>query len=222
MRILYICIVDDPFDPPGVGRFGGGHYFALDLIRHLVRQGEDITVATRRNRREKPAYQYVCGSLRVHRLLVGNASDISTDDVGDLLDDLRSALFKGMANQIFDTVHSQHWISGALGLAWANEKGGVHVHMPITLGRQQRPEVRGTSQQRVRRDVWEVNVFRAANWIVVASPYERDALIHAYHEVDFNIVVIIPCGIDTDVFYPRPGDTNNYLRRQAGSIGEGP
>src|SRR5437660_1020289 len=37
MRILLLTLTDDPFDPAGVGRFGGTHAFFFDLSRQFVR-----------------------------------------------------------------------------------------------------------------------------------------------------------------------------------------
>jgi hypothetical protein len=37
LHILIVTHIDDPFDPTGVYRFGGGSTFVFDLGRYLVR-----------------------------------------------------------------------------------------------------------------------------------------------------------------------------------------
>jgi D-inositol-3-phosphate glycosyltransferase len=222
MHVLLLTEIDDPFDPPGLGRFGGGHYFIFDLARHLVRQGDEVTLVTRLNSISKPLLQRVAPRLVVHRLNIGPAVDLGGEDVGAFLPELEKAAFEILADRRFDAIHSQYWISGVVAAAWCKARGGCHVHAPLSLGRRKKAEGMSGSQYSAIRDGCELEIFRSASWIVVTSPDERQALKTLYPEVNSKHVALIPYGVDPDLFYPRPGSADHYLRRQARSAGEGP
>ncbi|MFA7429635.1 MAG: glycosyltransferase [Rhodospirillaceae bacterium] len=221
MHILLITLIDDPFDPPGLGRFGGGHYFVFDLARHLVRQGDAVTVLTRLNRPDKPLRQRVSDRLHVVRLPIGPAEDLAGEAVGGLLSDLRIGFEAALGDAAFDAVHSQYWVSGMLGLDWAQRHGGIHVHAPLSFGRRKRAENLPSTAFSDLRDTCELAIFRRADWLVVTSPDEHQRIIELYPEIEARNVTLVPYGLDTGTFYRRPGSADHYLRRQAGSAGEG-
>lgn len=222
MHVLLITLIDDPFDPPGLGRFGGGHYFIFDLARHLVRQGDAVTLITRLNREGKALRQQISPALNIHRLAVGPPEDIKGEDVGTFLPELKKGAIDLLTGLSFDAVHSQYWVSGIVALAWSKATSTRHVHAPLSFGRRKKAEGLQPSVHAQFRDVCELEIFTSADWLVVTSPDEREALRRLYPEVENENIALVPYGVDTELFHPRPGSPDHYLRRQARNAGKGP
>lgn len=108
-----------------------------------------------------------------------------------------------------------------VGLEWQAKHGGIHVHVPISYGRRRRTDGGAASAAATERDAAEVTLYSTVDWLVVASPAERDTLNALYPEVAIKNVALVPCGVDTTVFHPRPGSPDHYLRRQTGGLGQG-
>ena len=63
MHVIVTSMIDDPFDPPGNERVGGGHVFLFDLGRYLIRRGFQVTYIIRKNSQKKKSLEKL-GSLK--------------------------------------------------------------------------------------------------------------------------------------------------------------
>src|SRR5712692_10219803 len=91
-HVVMLCLTDDPLDPPGWERFGGGHLFVLDLGRYLVRLGWRADYVTRRNAPTKQVCEELGPLCRVTRVDVGPAEDVATLALHPYLNDLVDAV----------------------------------------------------------------------------------------------------------------------------------
>ena len=215
MRILLLTLTDDPFDPAGVGRFGGSQAFFFDLSRQLVRMGHVVTIVTRLNDPVKPSFQALGPLCSVHRLAVGPAAEVAHHSLGHLREDLSAGVLALRLGEHFDILQTSNWLSGAVGLALVPRIADRHVHHLLSLGRVRLVLGEELSPHDKDRDEWECRVIAAADALVCVTEDERNALEGLYPDVPKQKVVIIPYGIDPVVFSPRPGDAYDYLRRSS-------
>src|SRR6185436_17565508 len=110
-----LCLTDDPLDPPGWERFGGGHLFVFDLGRYLVRLGFHVDYLTRRNSPSKPLHDSLGPLCTLTRLDVGPAADMPPLALHEYLDDLIAAAEIAVRDRVpYNVIHSHNWLSGAV------------------------------------------------------------------------------------------------------------
>jgi glycosyltransferase involved in cell wall biosynthesis len=214
MRILLLILTDDPFDPAGVGRFGGTHAFFFDLSRQFVRMGHNVTIVTRLNDPGKPQFQSLGPLCCIHRINVGPSLEIDHHALGHLREDLITSVL-ALFNTRFDILQTSNWLSGAVGTALVPNIANKHVHHLLSLGRVRLALGEEPSSHDQDRDEWECRIFASANALVCVTKDEQNALVELYPDVAKDKVTIIPYGIDPDIFSPRPGDAYDYLRRSS-------
>jgi glycosyltransferase involved in cell wall biosynthesis len=215
MRILLLTLTDDPFDPAGVGRFGGSQAFFFDLSRQFVRMGHAVTIVTRLNDPGKPRFQSFGPLCSIHRVTVGPPLEIDHHSLGYLREDLIASVLALPFEDRFDILQTSNWLSGAVGLALMPVIADKHVHHLLSLGRVRLTLGEEQSSHDEMRDEWERRIFASADALVCVTEDEQNALERLYPDVAKHKVTIIPYGIDTDVFSPRPSDAYDYLRRSS-------
>jgi glycosyltransferase involved in cell wall biosynthesis len=213
MHILLLTLTDDPFDPAGVGRFGGSQAFFFDLSRQLVRMEHCVTIVTRLNDPGKPRFQSLGPLCCIHRVAVGPPLEVDHHSLGHLREDLVASLLALPLEGRFDILQTSNWLSGAVGLALVPDIADKHVHHLLSLGRVRLALGEEASSHDQARDEWECRIFASADALVCVTEDEQNALERLYPDVAKHKVTIIPYGIDPDVFSPRPGDAYDYLRR---------
>jgi len=215
MRILLLTLTDDPFDPAGVGRFGGTHAFFFDLSRQFVRMGHSVTIVTRLNDRSKPRFQPLGPLCCVHRVAIGPPEEIDHHSLGHLRKDLIATVLRLPLGERFEVLQTSNWLSGAVGLGLVPSIADKHVHHLLSLGRVRLELGEEPAADDQVRDEWESRILASADALVCVTQDEQNALERLYPDVAKHKVTIIPYGIDADDFSPRPGDANDYLRRSS-------
>ena len=215
MRILLLTLTDDPFDPAGVGRFGGSQAFFFDLSRQFVRMGHGVTIVTRLNDPGKPHFQSLGPLCCIHRVAVGPALEIDHHSLGHLREELIASVLALHLGGRFDILQTSNWLSGAVGLALVPGIADRHVHHLLSLGRVRLALGEETSSDDKDRDEWECRIFASADALVCVTEDEQNALERLYPDVAKQKAIIIPYGIDPDIFSPRPGDAYDYIRRSS-------
>jgi glycosyltransferase involved in cell wall biosynthesis len=215
MRILLLTLTDDPFDPAGVGRFGGTHAFFFDLTRQFVRMGHDVTIVTRLNDRSKPRFQSLGPVCCIHRVAIGPPLEIDHHSLGHFRDALIASVLALPLGSRFDVLQTSNWLSGAVGLALVPGIADKHVHHLLSLGRVRLGLGEEPTSHDQARDEWESRILASADALVCVTEDEQNALERLYPDVPKHKVAIIPYGIDPDDFSPRPGDAHDYLRRSS-------
>lgn len=213
MRILLLTLTDDPFDPAGVGRFGGSQAFFFDLSRQFVRMGHQVTIVTRLNDTGKPQSQSLGPLCTIYRVAVGPPSEVDHHSLGFLREDLIASVLALPLNCRFDILQTSNWLSGAVGLGLVPKLADKHVHHLLSLGRVRLDLGEEPSPHDQTRDEWECRIFSSTDALVCVTKDEQNALERLYPDVAKHKVTIIPYGIDADVFSPRPDNAYDYLRR---------
>ncbi|HLB28498.1 MAG TPA: glycosyltransferase, partial [Dehalococcoidia bacterium] len=154
---------------------------------------------TRRQERRSPDLIPLGPGVRVVHLMAGEPAPLSRQElVRPLPAFLRGLLAFG--NDAYDLVHSHYWLSASAGAILSRRWGVPHVATFHTLGEvknQARPEER-ESQNRIRA---ERAVAEGAERIICCSEAERALLLDLY-DADPARVVVVPCGVDLERFYP--------------------
>jgi glycosyltransferase involved in cell wall biosynthesis len=215
MRILLLTLTDDPFDPAGVGRFGGTHAFFFDLSRQFVRMGHCVTIVTRLNDPGKPRIQSLGPLCCIYRVAIGPPLEVDHHSLGHLREDLIASVLALPVEGGFDILQTSNWLSGAVGLALVPGIADKHVHHLLSLGRVRLALGEEPSSHDQTREEWECRIFASADALVCVTKDEQDALERLYPDVPTHKVIIIPYGIDPSIFSPRPGDAYDYLRRSS-------
>jgi glycosyltransferase involved in cell wall biosynthesis len=215
MRILLLTLTDDPFDPAGVGRFGGAQAFFFDLSRQFVRMGHYVTIVTRLNDPGKPCVQALGPLCCVYRVNIGPRLEVDHHSLGHLREELIASVLALPLEDRFDILQTSNWLSGAVGLALVPSIADKHVHHLLSLGRVRLALGEEPSSHDRVREEWECRIFTSADALVCVTKDEQDALERLYPDVATDKVNIIPYGIDPTIFSPRPGDAYDYLRRSS-------
>ncbi len=211
MRVLITTLADDPLDPPGEDRYGGAQLFMFDVGRHLARSGHYVHFLTRRSRPGKPLHQSLGRYWHIHRADIGPQGERSHHDLWQYRPEIE-ATTAGLISQqpLFDAVLSFNWLSGI-----AAKSAGIrpHVHHILSLGRARLALGEEPHPSDDSRDAGEVEVFSHADRLVCVCSNEFASLQQLYPEIDASKGRIIPYGTDSDVFYRRPCDADDYVRR---------
>lgn len=215
MRVLLASLLDDPFDPPGHERIGGGHVFVFDLGRHLVRRGHAVTYLVRRSDPDRSPREQVGPRCRVLRVDAGPLCDVDPTTLASLLAELTDASLAAIGDAPVDVVHSHYWLSGSVARHLVARRPARHVHSVLSLGRAKVAAGEPAHPSDRVRDAAEVDVFNRADAVIVTCPSERDDLRRLYPEVRGDHVHVIPYGVDPDVFFPRPAPPRSVLHRAA-------
>ena len=221
-HVALLAYIDDPFDPIGEGRIGGGQVFLFDLCRYLVRIGDRVTFVSRRNG-PKPECDALSPRFTIHRLPVGPPADISTDAFAFLLDELERSTDAVLARSApVDVIHSYHWTAGEIGRRIAARAAVRQVHSVLSIGRPKltAPSVYATETEAIR-DRCEEALFQSGAELLVACPAERDEILALYPEAAHATFRIIPHGVDPHVFHPVTETADDFVRRATGRFKQG-
>jgi glycosyltransferase involved in cell wall biosynthesis len=213
-RIVLVSMIDDPFDPPGFERFGGGQIFLFDLGRFLVQIGYKVTFITRLNSSSKAEFAEIGPLCEIYRLAVGPPKELWPAEVGSYLDELCLSFKTLLSDKEFSVIHSHSWIAGEAVWRFRSERYIRHIHSIQSLGRANREAGQPLGSSAAVRDQCELHVFTAADALIVLSAVQHSNLSRLYPEVDLAKTHVIPHGVDPDVFYPRPQPEDDFVCRQ--------
>ncbi|MFL7906063.1 glycosyltransferase [Azospirillum argentinense] len=167
-------------------------------------QGFDVTYITRLNAPDKPAFKQLGQRCRIHRVPVGPPRELSPGEVGAMIDELEIAtrpILCGQASGV-TVLHSQYWIAGEVCRRINRPLGLRHIHHMLSFGRQKRSLGEEARPTDALRDACEQTVFDAVDLLVAQCPSEARDLLTLYPELGHRRIVVIPHGVDPDVFTP--------------------
>ncbi|WP_322795200.1 glycosyltransferase [Tepidiforma sp.] len=202
MRIAMVSAHTSPLAPLGGRETGGMNVYVLELSRELARLGYTVDIFTRLDG-DLPATEPVAPGLRLVRLPAGPPRPIEKEAIIAHLPGFARAL-RDFAHTEgpYEIVHSHYWQSGWAGQQLARALRAPHIVMFHTLGEVKNRARFGEDEPRLRIR-HERAIARRATAIVAASSHERQ-LLERYYGADPARVHVIPCGIDLDLFQPRP------------------
>lgn len=205
LRLAFISVHTSPLAPLGVRKSGGMNVYIHELARELGSRGHQVDIFTYRALPNTPEIDGSIGTgARVISLpLRATSGPLSQDELFEARQQFAASLI-GFAtrNQIrYDLAYSHYWLSG-----WVAEKLKEIWQIPFvqmfhTLGQmKQRIAGSGFPSTRTRE---ELRITECADAIIAATPAERAQLRWLYR-TDRRKIHIVPPGVDTEQFHPRP------------------
>lgn len=205
-RIAMLSVHTCPLAALGGKETGGMNVYVREVARALGRLGFEIDVFTRSQDPAIPEVVRLGPGARVIHVSAGPARPIARAAVADHLEAFaeRMEAFRTRERVRYDLVHSHYWLSGLAGLDLARRWNVPLVHMFHTLGAIKNAVARGSNDtEPEERLAAEIRIAKEADRIVASNLVERADL--AWHlGADPGRVAVIPCGVDVELFRPRP------------------
>jgi D-inositol-3-phosphate glycosyltransferase len=204
-RIAVLSVHTSPLAALGGKETGGMNVYVRELCRHLARDGWQIDVFTRLQSPDVApfAIRNDFGYRTVH-IPAGPAGPVDRRAMFDLLPEFLEGLqtFVRREGVTYELIHSHYWLSGWVAGRLAPEWGVPVVQMFHTLGKM-KDLVAGQDDPREapNRAQVEQDILGFADRIVSATPLDRQQTTTLYN-VDEDKVVVIPCGVNLDLFRP--------------------
>jgi D-inositol-3-phosphate glycosyltransferase len=204
-RLAVLSVHTCPLAALGGKETGGMNVYVREVARALGRLGFEIDVFTRSQDPRIPEVVALGSSARVVHVPAGPARPIMRAAVAGHLEAFaeRVEAFREREGVRYDLVHSHYWLSGLAGLDLARRWDVPLVHMFHTLGAIKNRVARGSGDtEPAERLAAEVRIAADADRLVASNLIERADL--AWHlGADPGKVVVIPCGVDVELFRPR-------------------
>ncbi|MBC7235354.1 MAG: glycosyltransferase [Chloroflexi bacterium] len=184
---------------------GGMNVYVRELCRALAARGWHIDAFTRCQDPEAPRIQNAwAGRYRVIHIPAGPMEPVDRRMLFPYLPEFAKGVlaFAEAEGLGYDLIHSHYWLSG-----WAARELQRHWRVPVvqmfhTLGRM-KERIAGPADrpEADNRATVEQEVMAFVDRIVAATPIDRQQMIELY-DVDPNKIVVIPCGVDLELFRP--------------------
>ncbi len=211
MKRVAMLSVHGYFDPKpllGATDTGGQVVYVLELAKALARrEGYKVDIFTRNFEGRLPE-EAVNEDVRVVRIPAGSDEFIPKEELLPVLDELvdnmeRYIVKNGLEYDIF---HSHYWDAGYVAMKIAARFNHWFVHTSHSLGAWKKERFKDVSgaeemfhfEERIAR---EKVIFQHARGITATSQAEYDNYKH-YYDFENENMVIIPPGVDIEVFHP--------------------
>ncbi|MFL6100207.1 MAG: D-inositol-3-phosphate glycosyltransferase [Actinomycetales bacterium] len=204
-RVAMLSVHTSPLDQPGTGDAGGLNVYVVETSKRLAQRGVAVEIFTRATSGDlAPAVELFPG-VTVRHVTAGPYEGLGKEDLPGQLCAFTAGVMRTEARRPlgwYDLVHSHYWLSGQVG--WlASERWQVPlVHSMHTMARVKNVALAsGDSPEPPGREIGEAQVVEAADRLVANTCDEAKALIDLY-DADPGKVVVVPPGVDLDVFHP--------------------
>ena len=218
-RLAFLSVHTCPLAALGGKESGGMNVYVRELARELGRSGFEVDVFTRSQDPAIPRVVSLGEGARVVHLEAGPARPVPRPTQVQYLAAFADGVeaFRQAGGIEYALVHSHYWLSGLVGLDLARRWGRPLVHMFHTLGAIKNGVARGSSDvEPGERLLAETRIAAGADRIVASNLVERADL--AWHvRASTARVAVIPCGVDTELFYP---DDARRARARLGIAGD--
>ena len=205
-RLAVLSVHTCPLAALGGKETGGMNVYVREVSRALGRLGLEIDVFTRSQDPGIPEVVTLGPGARVVHVPAGPTRPIARAAVAAHLPAFaeRVEAFRAREQGRYDLVHSHYWLSGLAGLDLARRWDVPLVHMFHTLGAIKNAVARGSGDtEPAERLAAEIRIAAGADRIVASNLVERADLV--WHVgADPGRVRVIPCGVDVELFRPRP------------------
>jgi D-inositol-3-phosphate glycosyltransferase len=205
-RLAVLSVHTCPLAALGGKETGGMNVYVREVSRALGRLGLEIDVFTRSQDPGIPEVVALGPGARVVHVPAGPTRPIARAAVATHLPAFaeRVEAFRAREQGRYDLVHSHYWLSGLAGLDLARRWDVPLVHMFHTLGAIKNAVARGSGDtEPAERLAAEIRIAAGADRIVASNLVERADLV--WHVgADPGRVRVIPCGVDVELFRPRP------------------
>jgi glycosyltransferase involved in cell wall biosynthesis len=180
---------------------GGQNIYVAAIARHLASRGAKVDVFTRREQPDAPEVVDWLPGVRVINVAAGPAAYIRKEEILPTVPDFAAFVERFAASERYDVVHANFFMSGLVALHLKHMLGLPFVVTFHGLGLVRRLHQGAADEFPGRRIAIERDVMREAHAVIAECPEDRRHLVTLY-DADPRKIVIIPCGFDTDEFWP--------------------
>lgn len=203
MLSLHTC----PLATLGGKDTGGMNVYVRDLTRELGRRGLAVDVFTRSQDEHQPhVKEELGGGNRVVHIPAGPEVPLPKEVLFGYVPDFVAGVmaFAREHSLTYDVIHAHYWLSGVAARQLRAAWGAPFVLMFHTLGRMKnRITTNPAEHESALRLTTEGELMHQADRLVLATLAEQ-AQVHWLYRVDTPRARVIPPGVDTQVFFPRP------------------
>lgn len=205
-RIAYISVHGCPYRRLGEKDAGGMNVYILAMAKELGKRGIAVDVYTRVHDPNDPQVFELGENARVIHLRAGPIEE-EKNDIYQHVPTFTEELIKyAEANDLhYDLIHSHYWLSSDVAAGLKKRWGIPVVTMFHTVGELKKLSRWGEQEPESRLDV-ERRAMAESDLIFTANPDERVQMMRRFG-VDSERIVVLPCGIDTEMFKPVDRDT---------------
>jgi glycosyltransferase involved in cell wall biosynthesis len=202
MRIAMVSEHASPLAAAGGPDSGGQNVHVRELSLALAAAGHDVEVLTRRDRADLPEVVEVARGMRVRHVTAGPARPVPKDDIVDHVPRLARELDLRWRIDPPDVVHAHYWMSGLAAVGVARDLRLPLVQTFHALGVvKQRHQGRDDTSPRCRIGAERSVAMRADRVLATCSDERRELVALGVPE---DRIAVVPCGVDPDMFRPRP------------------
>jgi D-inositol-3-phosphate glycosyltransferase len=179
--------------------------YVRELGRALAARGVGVDIFTRRQSTDvADVVEYAPGARVIH-IDAGPRRHVDKYDVLDYLPDFACGVqrFRALMGTSYDLIHGHYWLSGRLGLLFADHWGVPLVSTFHTLAQLKNrvAESAAEREQAVRYEI-ERRTMAGSDRIVALTATDRQQMVRHYGEL--APISVIPGGVDLERFSPRP------------------
>ncbi len=201
MRIAVLSTHTCPLAALGGKETGGMNVYVRETSRELAKRGVLVDIFTRSQNPNIPRRVLLGEGVDVFHVPAGPERPYPKHLVLEHLAEFVQGVLE-MARGPYDLIHTHYWLSGVAGLELRKHWGIPQVHMYHTLAWVKNTVARNSvEREKTPRLTWEMELARKVDALVAPHPSERAQLIWHYQAPPERIH-IVPCGVDTSVFYP--------------------
>ena len=204
-RVAMITVHTSPLEQPGTGDAGGLNVYVVESARQLAARGVEVEIFTRRTAADVPDVIDLAPGVLVRHVDAGPYEGLVKEDLPGQL----CAFAAGMMREIarvppghYDLAHSHYWLSGQVGWLVAERWQVPLVHTMHTMARvKNRQLAEDDVPEPPGREIGEMQVVDVADRLIANTVQEADELVE-YYDADPDQVVVVPPGVDLEVFAP--------------------
>ena len=205
LRVAILSAHTCPLAPLGGWETGGMNVYVRELGRALAARGVAVDIFTRRQSADvADVVEYAPGARVVH-VDAGPHRHVDKYDVLDYLPDFACGIqrFRALTGATYDLIHSHYWLSGRLGLLFADRWSVPLVSTFHTLAQLKNrvAETAAEREQAVRFEI-ERRTMAGSDRVVALTAVDRQQMVRHYGAL--APIDIIPGGVDLARFSPRP------------------
>lgn len=203
LRLLFVSMHTSPADAPGAGDAGGMNVVELHQAQGLAALGHTVDIVTRRSHPDQPDTVALDDRVTLRHVTAGPAEPLAKSAI----DAHTSEFGAGLAGLgPYDLVQSHHWMSGVAAIDVARAWGVPHVQSYHSVAAFPRsPLSHGEPPESDARVAGEAMLARESDAIITVSTAEARTVVERCG-ADPDRVIVIPPGVDLDVFHPATGD----------------
>jgi D-inositol-3-phosphate glycosyltransferase len=179
--------------------------YVRELGRALAARGVAVDIFTRRQSTDVPDVVEYSPGARVIHIDAGPHRHVDKYDVLDYLPDFACGVqrFRALMGVSYDLIHSHYWLSGRLGLLFADHWGVPLVSTFHTLAQLKNrvAESAAEREQTVRYEI-ERRTMAGSDRVVALTAIDRQQMLRHYET--HSPIDVIPGGVDLDRFSPMP------------------